>query len=136
MFIPDWLWFFVVVLAAMIFWKIYGARIATAMDRFDQRRIDADRQLIADARNPMAHFRRTLDAINDQTEPVKLVQGPDGLGRVATWKGDTFPDVQSAEDVRWAAVILQARSFYQDLDEDFGLRVAGPAPKSARDWDT
>jgi hypothetical protein len=133
MFIPEWLWPFLLALAAMIAWKIYGARVAQALDRFDRRRIDADRQLIADARNPMAHFRRTLDAINDQVEPVRLVRAADSDDRVPMWKDDAFPDVQSAEDARWAAVITQARSFYQDLDEDFGLRVAGPAPKTARD---
>jgi hypothetical protein len=133
MFIPDWLWFFLIVLAGMVGWKIYGARISRAFDRFDQRRIDADRQMIADAGNPMAHFRRTLDAINDQVEPVKLVRASDDMARIATWKGEAFPDIQSAEDARWRAVIAQARSFYQDLDEDFGLRVAGPAPNTAQD---
>jgi hypothetical protein len=130
--IPDGLWFFVFLAVAMIGWKIWGARVASALDAFDRRREDADRQMLADQRNPLAHFRRSVEAINDTTAPVLLVKGASGE-RYATWNGQTFPSAAAAEDARWRHVIAQARTFYQELDEDFGLRVAGPAPHTARD---
>jgi hypothetical protein len=133
MYFPDGLWFIVLLLAGMVIWRIYGARIKLALDRFDQRRIDADRQYIADMQNPLAHFRRSLDAINETVEPVKLVRVDGTMARAPVWNGTIFDDVQAAEDARWRHVIDQARTFYRGLDEDFGLRVAGPAPKTATD---
>jgi hypothetical protein len=132
MYIPDGLWVFIAILAGMIFWKVYGQQVRSALDAFDRRRIDADQQLISDMQNPRAHFRRSLEAINDKVEPVKLVKDEDGR-RQPIWNGLKFDDVDAAEDARWAAVIAEARSFYTGLDEDFGLRVAGPAPKTARE---
>jgi hypothetical protein len=135
MYIPDGVWFFVALLIGMVIWKIYGARIKTALDRFDQAKIDSDRQLWADRQNPLAHFRRSLEAINDKVEPVKLVRVDGTMARAPMWNGTIFDDVQMAEDARWRHVISEARAFYQGLDEDFGLRVAGPAPKTAREED-
>lgn len=133
MYIPDGVWFFVVVLGGMVIWKIYGQRIKAALDKFDRRRIDADQQYIADMQNPLAHFRRSLEAINETVEPVKLVRVDGTMARAPMWNGTIFDDVQDAEDARWRHVIMEARSFYRGLDEDFGLRVAGPAPKTARE---
>lgn len=130
--VPDIVWFAAVATAAMIGWRIYGARVRQALDRFDQSRIDADRQLIADTMNPLAHFRRSLEAINDQVPPVKLVMAEGQDARVPVWNDQTYETIQDAEDARWRHVVSQARSFYQELDEDFGLRVAGPAPNTAR----
>jgi hypothetical protein len=133
MYIPDGVWFFVALLAGMVIWKIYGARISAALDQFDRRKIESDQQLWADSRNPMAHFRRSLEAINDKVEPVMLVRVDGQTARAPKWNGIIFDDIQEAEDTRWRHVIAEARAFYRDLDEDFGLRVAGPAPKTARE---
>lgn len=133
MYIPDGVWFFVALLVGMVVWKIYGARISAALDRFDQRKLDADRQLWADKQNPLAHFRRSLEAINDKVDPVVLVRVDGTAARAPKWNGVIFDTVQAAEDARWRHVIGEARAFYQGLDEDFGLRVVGPAPKTARE---
>jgi hypothetical protein len=89
--------------------------------------------LWADQKNPMAHFRRSLEAINDKVEPVVLVRVDGTAARAPKWNGVVYDDVQEAEEARWAHVIAEARAFYRGLDEDFGLRVAGPAPKTARE---
>ena len=133
MYIPDGVWFFVALLVGMVIWKIYGARISAALDRFDKRKIESDQQLWADRRNPLAHFRRSLEAINDKVEPVLLVRVDGQTARAPKWNGIIFDDIQDAEEARWRHVIAEARAFYRDLDEDFGLRVAGPAPKTARE---
>lgn len=133
MYVPDGVWFLLALMAAMIGWKIYGARIKAALDRFDQRRIDSDQQYVADKQNPLAHFRRSLEAINETVEPVMLVRVDGTQARAPKWNGTIYDDVQEAEDARWTHVIGQARAFYRGLDEDFGLRVAGPAPKTARE---
>jgi hypothetical protein len=133
MYIPEGVWFIVALMVGMVAWKIYGARISAAMDRFDRRKIDADQQLWADKQNPLAHFRRSLEAINDKVEPVTLVRVDGTAARAPKWNGIIFADVQAAEEARWRFVIAEARAFYKGLDEDFGLRVAGPAPRTARD---
>jgi hypothetical protein len=130
MIVPDAFWIFVAAIAGMIAWKLFGARIQSALHEFDNRRIESDRQAIQDASNPLAHFRRSIDAINEQTEPVKLVRMADG-SRQPQWRGVAYDSVDAAEEARWDHVIQQARGFYSGLDEDFGLRVAGPAPKTA-----
>lgn len=133
MYIPDILWIGLAVMAGLIGWKFYGRQILTALDQFDQRRIDADRQMVADMKNPLAHFRRSLEAINDTVPPVMLIRMDGASERSPIWDETVFETVQAAEEARWRHVITQARTFYQGLDEDFGLRVAGPAPKTARD---
>ncbi|HAH10819.1 MAG TPA: hypothetical protein DCL54_14455 [Alphaproteobacteria bacterium] len=128
---PEWAWPFVILIAALIAWKIYGGRVLAALDAQEQKRYADDAQLIADARNPRAHFRRSLDAINEQVAPVLLIKTD--TGRAITWDGQTYDSIEGAEDARWRHVIAQARSFYEGLDEEFGLRLAGPAPSTARE---
>lgn len=118
--VPWWIWLMVGITAAMIAAKIWGARVRAAVQRFEQNRVEADRQMIADARNPQAHFRRSIEAINERVEGVRVL--PDGA---AIWNGERFESSDEAQDARWRNVINEARIFYQGLDEDFGLRIAG-----------
>jgi hypothetical protein len=115
-------WYFVGLILAMIFWRIWGHRIVGALRRFDQRRRDADLQAYVDRMNPNAHFRQSVEQINDDTPPVEPV-GSSGDG--ATWKGKVFATREEAEAERWRQVLTQARDFYRDLDRTYGNRISG-----------
>jgi hypothetical protein len=98
-------------LAAMVAWHLWGARLIRAVKAHDQRRIDADLQAYADRMNPNAHFRQSVDQIGDVTPPVEPHK--DGT---ATWNGQTFASLEEAEAARWRHVMTEARAFYQDVD--------------------
>ena len=114
-------WYLVFALVAMIAWRIWGDRAMRAIRRIDQRRRDAELQAYADRMNPNAHFRQSVDQINDETSPVVP-----GNGRTATWNGQTFATREEAEAARWRHVLTQARDFYKDLDRTFGNKIRGP----------
>ena len=114
-------WYLVFLMLAMIAWRIWGDRITRAARRFDQRRRDADLQAFADRMNPNAHFRQSVDQINDATPPVEP-----GSGQTATWNGQSFASREEAEAARWRHILSQARDFYRDLDQSMGHKIRGP----------
>lgn len=114
-------WYFVAAILAMIAWRIWGDRIVGAVRRHDQRRRDADLQAYVDKMNPNAHFRQSVDQINDATAPVEPLE--DGT---AQWNGARYATREEAEAARWRHVITQARDFYIDLDRNFGRHIKGP----------
>ena len=115
------LWPFVVALLAMVAWRLWGERVRSALRAHDQRRRDADLQAYADRMNPNAHFRQSVDQINDATPPVEPRK--DGT---ATWNGDTYATREDADAARWRHVITEARAFYQDVDRNLGHKIRGP----------
>lgn len=121
MYFPPELWIFVVGLAAMVAWRLWGHRVVAAVRAHDQRRRDADLQAYVDRMNPNAHFRQSVDQINDATAPVEPQK--DGT---AIWSGEVYASRTEAEAARWRHVITQARDFYQDLDRNLGHKIRGP----------
>ncbi len=119
--IPRELWIFVAVLIGMVAWRIWGDRVVRAVRAHDQRRRDADLQAYVDRMNPNAHFRQSVDQINDATAPIE----PQKNG-TAIWNGQTYASRDEAEAARWRHVITQARDFYQDLDRNLGHKIRGP----------
>ena len=118
---PPELWIFVAVLIGMVVWRLWGDRVVRAVRAHDQRRRDADLQAYVDRMNPNAHFRQSVDQINEATSPVEPQQ--DGT---AIWDGQTFQTRDEAEAARWRQVITQARDFYHDLDRNLGHKIKGP----------
>lgn len=118
---PRELWYFVAVLLAMIAWRLWGDRIKRALNAHDQRRLDADLQAYVDRMNPNAHFRQSVDQINDATAPIE----PQSDG-TTNWNGQAFETREQAEAARWRHVMTQARDFYQDLDRNLGHKIRGP----------
>jgi hypothetical protein len=112
------LWPFIVALVAMVAWRLWGDRVQRALKAHDQRRLDADLQAYVDRMNPNAHFRQSVDQINDATPPVEAQK--DGT---ATWMDQTYATRQDAEAARWRHVVTQARDFYQDLDRTYRERL-------------
>lgn len=117
-------WYFVAAILAMIAWRIWGERVVAAVRRFDQRRRDADLQTYYDRMNPNAHFRQSVDQINETTPPVEAM--PDASDGRAKWMGEIYATRADAEAARWRHVITQARDFYMDLDRNLGHRIKGP----------
>jgi len=115
-------WYFVALTLAMIGWRIWGHRITDILRRFDQSRRDADLQAFFDRMNPNAHFRQSVEQINDDTPPVEALDSP---GKGATWNGKRFASREEAEAERWRQVLTQAREFYRDLDRTYGNRISG-----------
>jgi hypothetical protein len=115
----DGFWYFIALIVAMICWRIWGQRFVDAVRRFDQRRRDADLQLFYDRMNPNAHFRQSVDQINDATPAVEATGHDDG----ARWNGTDYASREEAEAARWRHVLTQAREFYQDVDRTFGQRL-------------
>jgi hypothetical protein len=118
---PRELWYFVAILVAMVAWRLWGDRVVRAVRAHDQRRRDAVLQAYVDLMNPNAHFRQSVDQINDATAPIE----PHADG-TASWMDQSFATREEAETARWRHVITQARDFYQDLDRNLGHKIKGP----------
>jgi hypothetical protein len=114
--VANGFWYFVALIVAMIAWRIWGDRVMRALQRFEQRRRDADLQAYYDRMNPNAHFRQSVDQISEQTPAV---QG-------TTWNGEIYETRADAEAARWRHIITQARAFYIDLDRTYGNKIRGP----------
>lgn len=115
-------WYFMALAAAMVAWRLWGGKLVARVRQMDQQRLDADRQLLSDRRNPNAHFRQSVDQINEDTPPVEEIPESPGTFR---WAGTIYPSRETAEAARWNHVLVEARSFYSDLDRSFGHRIAG-----------
>ncbi|MFM9863506.1 MAG: hypothetical protein ACKVRO_07855 [Micropepsaceae bacterium] len=118
---PRELWLFVAVLIGMVAWRLWGDRVVRAVRAHDQRRIDADLQAYVDRMNPNAHFRQSVDQLNETTPPIELRK--DGS---IIWMDQEFETREEAEAARWRHVVTQARDFYHDLDRNLGHKIRGP----------
>ncbi len=117
-------WYFVALLLGLIGWRIWGERVQRALQRFDQRRRDADLQTYYDRMNPNAHFRQTVDQISDATPPVEPLAGATNTHDDRTmWNGEIYETREAAEAARWRHVLTEARSFYIDLDRAYRNRI-------------
>jgi hypothetical protein len=128
--LPDEFWFFMSLAVLLAAWPIYGPRIAKFFDRLEQRRRDAELQHFYDRMNPQAHFRQTLDAINDETAPVEAFAKAAGTSDVrAIWDDRIYATREEADAARWRHVLIRARDFYKDVDRMYGRSVRGRGPR-------
>jgi hypothetical protein len=124
--LPDGFWFFVGLGALLIAWRIWGWRVVALFDRIEQRRRDAELQAFCDRMNPHAHFRQTVDAINEETAAVEAFAKAEGAGDPrAVWNDRIFATRAEADAARWRHVLSRARDFYMDLDRMYGRHVRG-----------
>jgi hypothetical protein len=114
-------WYFILLAAAMIAWRIWGDRVRHAFAETDRKRKAAELQSLYDRANPNSHFRLSVEQINEDTPPVLPLAG-EGPG--FSWNGRLFPSREEAEAARWQHVLNEARGFYQDLDTTFGSRIS------------
>lgn len=129
--LPPGFWYFVALALAMMAWRVWGKRIVIAVRRFDQRRRDADLQAYFDRMNPNAHFRQTVDQIGEAMPPIEPFAKAEGATDPrAVWNGEIYASHEDAEAARWRAIIIQARSFYMDLDRTYGNRVRAKASRN------
>jgi hypothetical protein len=114
-------WYFILLAAAMIAWRIWGDRVRHAFAETDRKRKAAELQSLYDRANPNSHFRLSVEQINEDTPPVLPLAGEgSGFG----WDGRLFSSREEAEAARWQHVLTEARGFYQDLDTTFGSRIS------------
>jgi hypothetical protein len=122
--LPEGFWFFVFLAALLLLWRFWGAAF---FDRLEQRRRDAELQAFYDRMNPNAHFRQTIDAINEETAPVEaLAKAPDAKDPRAVWGNEIYSTRADADAARWRHVLMRARDFYGDIDRMYGRSVRGP----------
>lgn len=115
-------WHIIALAAAMISWRIWGHRIAGIVRQMDERRARAELQAMYDRANPNSHFRHSVEQINEDTPGVQPDPHQPG---VYTWGGNTYASRDQAEAARWHHVLSEARTFYRDLDRQFGNRISG-----------
>jgi len=125
MMLPDMplqgFWYFILLAAAMIAWRLWGDRIRHAFAEMDRKRKAAELQSLYDRANPNSHFRLSVEQINEDTPPVLPLAGEEpGF----SWGGRQFSSREEAEAARWQHVLTEARGFYQDLDRTFGNRIS------------
>ena len=124
--LPEGFWFFISLALLLAAWPIWGPRTASFFERLEQRRRDAELQHFYDRMNPHAHFRHTLDAINEETAPVEAFAKAADMDDVrAIWSDRVFATHEDADAARWRHVLMRARDFYKDIDRMHGRSVHG-----------
>jgi len=109
-----------------------------ALRRFDARNTERRMREYRSAFDQYAHYRQTVDLVEEQVEDVSAVSVPDErTGEPVTrylFLGALYATRKEAEEARHAMVIEKARDFYVDLDRVFLSRRWGRGhPKSVTD---
>jgi hypothetical protein len=112
--------------------------IRRALRRFDAKNAERRMQEYRSAFDQYAHYRQTVDLVEEQVEHVSTLSVPDErTGEPVTryvFLGHWYPTRTEAEEARRAVVIEKAREFYVDLDRVFLSRRWGRArPKAVAD---
>lgn len=125
MMLPDMplqgFWYFILLAAAMIAWRIWGDRVRSYFAEMEKRRKAAELQSLYDRANPNSHFRLSVEQINEDTPPVVPIPGDQ---TAFNWDGRRYSTREEAETARWQHVLSEARGFYQDLDRTLGNRIS------------
>lgn len=109
-----------------------------ALRRFDARNSERRMQEFRSAFDQYAHYRQTVDLVEEQVEDVSAVNVADErTGEPVTrylFLGTWYPTRKEAEEARHAVVIEKARDFYVDLDRVFlSRRWRRARPKAVAD---
>ena len=112
--------------------------ILRALRRFDAKNTQRRMQEYRSAFDQYAHYRQTVDLVEEQVEDVSAVSVPDErTGQPVArylFLGTWYPTRKAAEEARRAVVIEKARDFYMDLDRVFLSRRWGRGhPKAVAD---
>jgi len=124
--LPEGFWFYMSLAVVVAAWPLWGPRVDAFFARMEQRRRDAELQALYDRSNPNAHFRQTVDAINEETPAVEAFAKAEGVSDPrAIWKDQIFATREEADAARWRHVLITARDFYMDVDRMYGRSVRG-----------
>lgn len=124
--LPPEFWFFMTLAVLIAAWPFWGPRVNGFFMRLDERRREAELQALYDRSNPNAHFRQTVDAINEEIPAVETFAKAEGARDPrAIWKDQIFATREEADAARWRHVLITARDFYKDLDRMYGRSVRG-----------
>jgi len=124
--LPPEFWFFMTLAVLLAAWPFWWVRVNAFFARLEQRRRDAELQALYDRSNPNAHFRQTVDAINEETPAVEAFAKAAGTSDPrAIWNDQVFASREEADAARWRYVLITARDFYRDIDRMYGRSVRG-----------
>jgi hypothetical protein len=97
--------------------------VLAALRRFEARNAERRLQEIKSAMDRYAHYRQTLQFVDEQIEPVTPVTARDErTGEPVTryvFLGTPYGTLKDTEAARYAVVVEKAREFYVDLDRVF-----------------
>src|SRR5689334_17490209 len=100
--LPEGFWFYMSLAFVVASWPLWGPRVDAFFARMEQRRRDAELQAFYDRMNPNAHFRQTVDAINEETPAVEAFAKAEGANDPrAIWKDQIFATRAEADAARW-----------------------------------
>lgn len=111
--LPDLYWAILFSFAVVI---VLGLRhrIMAWLDRKEAEKLAFHAEQDRQAKDPLAHFYLTVAEIDAKTPPPESFER---FGRtIWRFEGKNFLDGQEADDARRAAVLRDARAFYQDVD--------------------
>jgi len=97
--------------------------VLRALRRFESRNAERRMQELKSAMDAYAHYRQTLEFVEEQIEPVSTVTVPDERTgepvKRYVFLGTWYDSRSDADAARYAAVVEKAREFYIDLDRVF-----------------
>jgi hypothetical protein len=109
---------FLFVVAVLVVYRFRHA-IVRGLRQFDERNVQRIADEERDRRDPVAHFRHTLNVAGEQVEEVSEITEPDErLGTPVTryvFEGERFFNRADAERVRAEKIRNIARGYYVDL---------------------
>ena len=113
----------VLILSGMLLAIGFYKPVLGALRRFETRNAERRMQELQSAMDQYAHYRQTIQLVEEQVEPVSpITLSDERTGEPVTryvFLGTTYGTRKDAEAARFAAVIEKAREFYIDLDRIF-----------------
>jgi len=108
--------------AALLAYAVHRPVLA-ALRRFEARNAERRLQEYKSAMDRYAHYRQTVQFVDEQIEPVmRETVADERTGEPVTryvFLGISYATLQDAEAARHAVVVEKAREFYVDLDRVF-----------------
>jgi hypothetical protein len=133
-----------IVLSAALLAYAAHRPVLAALRRFEARNAERRLQEFKSSMDYYAHYRQTVQFVDEQIEPVTPVTVPDErTGESVTryvFLGTWYATLKDAEAARHAVVVEKAREFYVDLDQVFLSRwrrsraPALPDPSKHQTW--
>ncbi len=100
--------------------------VLRTLRRFEARNAERRMQELKSAMDAYAHYRQTVDFVEEQIEPVSAVTVADERTgepvKRYVFLGAWYASRSDADAARYAAIVEKAREFYVDLDRVFLAR--------------
>jgi hypothetical protein len=106
------------IIAAILLYR-FRAPVMNTLRRFDAQNRARIREEMSDRRDPVAHYKHTVQVAEEQVEEVSELQVRDArTGQPVTrylFEGEQFATRDEAEAARQRSIVAKARTFYQEL---------------------